>query len=283
MLSFIYLSNRLRSIDLLAQGLLSSVSTPGWELIVVDGAPGRMKRGKVVPYLKEQGIPVGWYGLPKPKTFPWSVTGFANAMNTGLLHAKGEHVVFVHDYTVLRPGCVREWQEAIKATEGKTLIHGSAQVYRVGPPNASEEDIETWEIAPTGTFVEHWVPKVFEVGYFSAPMTFFELTNGIDERSDFCSEWTLASIMAQAKHHNYKLVVKPELVCDQVDHRVWSKGADDNFKTWGHDKSVEEMPVWTYWSANPYNFIEERHRLALAESRKDRTGGLSWLAGRDGR
>ena len=59
-ISFILPTYRSGGMDLLA---ISEVwKDPGYELVVVDGYPGRVERGKALQYLLDRGIYVGWYG-----------------------------------------------------------------------------------------------------------------------------------------------------------------------------------------------------------------------------
>ncbi len=256
-LSFVYVSNRTRSIDLLARGLSSSPpADPGWELVVVDGVPARVASGRAPHHLRDCGIPVGWYGPPRAQPQPNAVTGFVSAMNSGLLRCRGDHVVFLHDYEISPPGAPAAWAGAFRANP-RTLIHGSADVYAADPPDTpDDEEIRTWLGDYPGLLVERWVPGVFEVGYWGGPMAYFEATNGIDCRADLCSEWALACVMAQAKIHGYALKVIPELSCVQFDHRAWHAGGDggnSGWKTWGHFRGAAREPEWTGWSCNDFN------------------------------
>lgn len=268
-LSFVYLSNRPGSIDILAANMSQQVPVPGveFELVVIDGYPGRVERGKAEAYLRSKGVPVRHYGLPKTKTFPWSRTGFVNAMNTGIMYATGDYVVFLHDFMALPASAVSNIARLLPMYGDRALIHGVAITYQSQAP-AKEDDIDS-AIPSAWIPREPWVPEVFEMAYWIAPMSFFEATNGIDERADFCSEWALNCVMAQARFHNYALKVDRMMICHMLDHRVWHDGEvnkDSIYKTHGsligkQFTDIPEEPEWSWWSANPYRLDVVRQSL----------------------
>jgi hypothetical protein len=205
------------------------------------------------------------YGIPKSKTFPWSRTGFANAMNTGLFYVTGSHALFVHDYTKLSGNGLFLWNEVAK-TQGNSLIHGVAITYETEPPTGEDNDIFT-NLPDLWQPREPWVPEKFELGYWQAPIEFFEQTNGIDERADFCSEWALNSVNHQAKLYDYTTQINRAMVCHMIDHRRWHKNEDGNitqegtYVTRGQFADIPVEPEWSWWSANPYNFKVLRDSL----------------------
>jgi len=269
-ISFVYISNRPGSIDLLAVALgpQQNAHAPPYELVVVDGWDGRVERGEARRYLEVAGVPLGWYGPPKPRLYPFSHTGFVNAMNTGLLHCRGSHVVFLHDYTMIDPEPVRAWWDAF-AAHPATLIHGTGVEYEVPAPAEPVGDVAAWPgQRVVGTPLRPWVPEEFEVGYWGGPLSYFEATNGIDERADFCAIWALDCVKAQARLHGYALKVLPSLKVHMIDHHLWDPTdrklpETTLWYTRGWVYNYPTTPEWTAWSANDFHLAAERRRLTL--------------------
>jgi len=271
-ISFVYLSNRPGSIDLLS---LSFHKQQGdYELVIVDGFPGRIERGVAIDFLRGLDIKLGWYGLPKKHPYPGSVTGFANAMNTGVLHSRGDYVVFVHDYMLLPGPFVRRWEEVIRRSDGRTLTHGIGFVYTAPKPEGPY-DIWTWVLVPGSglpmTIQREWIPSQFDAGYFGAPMSFFEEGNGVDEHADSCPQWTLNSLLAQVKANGYRTEIDTTMITHMIDHQEWHEGyvppvgeivtsgiQNSVWRSWGELRSLLVEPEWTGWGANPYNLKQER-------------------------
>lgn len=271
-ISCVYISHRPGSIDLLADSFRQQVlpAELEWELIVIDGCPGRVQRGEAEAYLRSFGIPVRHYGLPKMHTFPWARTGFANAHNTGLIYSSGTHVIFLNDFCWFPPATVGLWVKAF-TDHPDTLICGVGVTYIAPKPDAVVEregqpalhDVATWKslnMRRDWTPREPWVPETFDTGYWGGPITYFEGTNGIDERADFCSEWTTACVKAQSSLHGLGLRVDRSLVCHMVDHRNWEEDGEGLYRIKGELADVEHEPVWTGWSGNPFVIKSERAR-----------------------
>lgn len=153
-LSLCYISHRPGSIDLLADSLRQQTVPAGleWELIVIDGCPGRVQRGEAEAYLRSLNIPVRHYGLPKMHTFPWARTGFANAHNTGLIYSSGTHVVFLNDFCWFPLPTVELWAKAF-TEQPDTLLCGVGITYTSPKPDAlidrdgqsALHDVATWK------------------------------------------------------------------------------------------------------------------------------------------
>lgn len=265
-ISFIYLSNRLGSIDILGHSLHNFAPYEGveWELVVADGVQSRYNAGAAFGYLsKLLPVPVT-YVRQKPPLYPNAATGFCSAMNTGLLHATGSHVVFLHDYTSYTPTTLQAWALLFNRYP-KTLISGTAIMHDAPEPD-NLGDITTWKSPPAISAREPWVPGVFELGYWGGPMEYFELTNGIDERGDFRADWGLASVINQARIHDYALYVERHhyLTCHMVDHRAWHKEPHEGYvhnsqwKTYLEVKEDLPEPAWGPWSFNAFNLKEQR-------------------------
>ncbi len=264
-LTVVFITNRAGCIDLMGSTLAAQQYDPNkfsWELIVVDGYPGRIERGHAEVYLNELKLPLRTYTVPRTKTFPWSRTGFTNAMNSGALLARDSNLIFLHDYTFLPEGSLTRWYEAF-TNHPHSLISGIAQEFGAEKPDALE-DVLTWRVQPIKTVsLGMWIPETFEVGYWGCPVSFFDDGNGIDERADFCSQYALYSIKAQALAHNYPLLVDHSLVAHMIDHRQWDNGSwtgpqNSPWRMKGIYSDVPQEPQWTGWGANPYHFRTER-------------------------
>lgn len=272
-LTFVYMTIRAGGLDLLTACLREQTDPGDWELIVVDGFPGRVERGEAECWMASNGLPLKAYVAPKPKTFPWSRTGFANAINTGALHASGEFVVYLHDYTVYPPDMVKLWRAVLSNTDGRTLVHGVGQDLLAPEPDALS-DVQTWINQPGFRYRGDWVPEVFELGYFAVPVRYFEEGNGVDERADFCFCYATRAVVAQARRLGYALRVEKGLVCGMIDHHVWEKEVDrkkfhvkSHWRIPGEFSDVPEEPRWTGWAANPYNMAAERAKIASESDR----------------
>lgn len=269
-ITVIFFTNRPGCIDLMASALAAQQWDKDkftWELVVVDGYPGRVDRGHAEVYVVSLGVPLRSYVPPKSKTFPWSRTGFANAMNTGLLLAGGTHVVFLHDYTSLPSDALERWYAAFTDYPNH-LITGIAQEIQAPKPE-SPEDVMTWTDGDaTMRAGRMWIPDDFEVGYWGGPISFFDDGNGIDERADFCSHYALHAVKAQAKLLGYNLLVDHSLLCYMIDHREWDEGpwsspVNSQWRMKGVYSDVPQEPVWGAWAANPYCLKSERMKNAV--------------------
>ena len=232
-----------------------------FELVVVDGYPGRINRGVALEYLKQANVGLTWYGPPKQKSYR-TVTEFASAMNTGLRVAKGAWAVFLHDYCFIPEDAVARWKRSIRENGTKCLISGFARRYTaVHFPQHLDHDISLWDNSDRGIpiyIVEDWVPKRFEVFYSAFPLEFMELVNGWDERADNHTTHPLSSITCQAFMHEYRLEVDRRLVCHMIDHRDWGEKAG-TATIWNYVQQKEpEEPGWYRVSPNCFNLQEER-------------------------
>ena len=79
-----------------------------YELIVVDDCKGE-RRSSIISFAENLKINLQHVVRSKSKTSAVSARGGeANAMNTGLLLARGRAVVFLNDFTWLPPNFVKE-------------------------------------------------------------------------------------------------------------------------------------------------------------------------------
>lgn len=269
MISLIMMTYRPGGLDVFAQSFAGVDAD--YELIVVDDYPGRVGRGEAQRFLKNRGIKLGWYGGSKHKSYFDTKGGLCNAMNTALLHVRGNYTVWVSDYTVL-PSCwPLQWltvpQQAAKVIgHDRLLISGGGIVYYAQKPG-KPGDVTTWDKAVQPVPKWPWVPREFETFYFGAPLKFFLEINGVDERADHCHCWPVSSKIAQAKLLGYELLVEPSTACHMIDHRPWDSPDEPNpvggEGLWRitHARSAPEEPEWTVPSPNPFNLKEERRKI----------------------
>ena len=273
-ISVVYITNRNGCLDLMTASLLRQrfdSTKVTFELVVIDGYPGRVERGEAQLYLTEASLletgnklPLRAYASPRPKTFPWSRTGFANAMNSGVMLSGGDYVVFLHDYTHIEPNAIELWYNAF-TKHPKTLISGVIQWCTAAPPD-NLSDISTWKSYPLPMTLEDLaIPRTFEVAYWGAPISFFDECNGIDERADFCSQYSLYAVQTHAKAWGYETVVDTTLACLMVRHHDWDTASwygphNSEWRMKGVYSDVPKEPVWTGWGANPYNMAVERRK-----------------------
>lgn len=273
MISLVYLTYRPGGIDLLATSFAKDEKRD-YELIVIDDFPGRAGRGEAQKFLVDQGIKLGYYGGSKNKSYPNTKCGLANTVNTALIQAKGDFIVFLSDYSMLTIQWLEHWiilrgniNKKLSKND-KWLCSGGGIVYDTPKPLAPR-DVLTWgkNNVPSPVPKWPWVPKEFETFYYGGPLAFFLTINGVDERSDHCISWSLESVVAQAKILEYDLIVEPQIVAHIIDHRVWDHKAEPS--PWGIDgmwriadsRSLQNYPEWVVPSPNPFNLVEERKKI----------------------
>lgn len=280
MISLCYLTLRPGGFDLLADSFNSDCKD--YELVVVDDYPGREERGIAKKYLQDKGINVGWYGKSKHKSYPETVCGFANAVNTAVIHSKGDYVILLCDFSTLPVTWINQWNEKRKNLESnygrKFLLTGGGYMYGTPKPIAYN-DVETW---PEQKDVWEnrwslckwaWKPYPLETAYFGAPIEFFLSINGLDERTDHCMAWNISSVAHQAKVLNYQLIADHDLMANMIDHRVWDHDSErvsnGNLGLWRMPGEVQSNPVqpeWEYPSPNPYNLNMIRCNIIKART-----------------
>jgi len=265
LLSLVYLTYRPGGIDLLADGLARQDNN--YELIVVDDYPGRVARGKAQEYLLEKGINLAWYGQSKIP-IRTGKHGLANAMNTGALHARCSHVVYLHDYTWLPPGAMTQWVQSFREKCPHTILQGMAYIHATPTPSENT-DLTIWpqfQANPTRCFsqeIHAWKPERHENFYCGVPLAFLEKTNGIDERAEGDIAWPLYSMVRQAQLHRYNFTVDWRLKIWMADHRNWHDKNDP--QQWHAEKRgkaiPQTQPEWSAVSENSYDFANLRQLI----------------------
>lgn len=266
-ISVIYPTCRPGSIDLLAWSL-SQQPKELYELIVVDGYPGRVNEANASYFLCQHNINLIWYGPPKSKNYDLPLS-FANSMNTGLLHARADRVVFLHDYSFLQPGSLENWIKSFEENGTKAIISGIARKFDAPQPDKLD-DISVWNSdlhTTLGklTIRDEWIPEIWEIFHCGFHIDFFNTINGFDERADGFIAWPLESVMTQAPKHGYRFVVDRRLWVGSIEHHHWKDSPVWNLGVVGVTKQEdflcrENEPGWLRVSPNPYNFAEERKR-----------------------
>lgn len=268
MISLIVLTYRQGGIDILADSLAQT--QPGkepWELIFIDDSPGRVQRGTAERYLKDRGLPLGYYGHSKTKSYPDTKGGLCNAANTALMHARGDYCIWLSDYSILPPYWLRQWDILRPAQQPRSLLVGCAVEFHTPPPDALG-DTTTWKVGtPPLIPKKPWVPWELETFYYGADTRFFEEINGLDERADHCHCWPVSSTLAQVKQLSYNIDINQELCCFMIDHRAWDFdckipapagcGGEGLWRI-THAQSTLEEPKWTVPSPNPFDLVKIR-------------------------
>lgn len=261
--SLIYLSYRPGGIDLLVESLRDQA--PVYELIVVDDYPGRAGRGQATEYIKRNGIPLAYYGPSKEHSYPEHCNGLVNAMNTGAMWAATDYVVFLHDYTWLPPGALRQWLYSARRYFPQTVLSGIATMHAGREPEV-KGDLSVWHNGPAFCARnilqerEQWIPKTLENFYVGMPTSLLEHTNGLDERAD-CGHisWSVTSLGFHALRSGCQLAVDNRLHVHMVNHRVWENDGDDALWLAGKYTIKDAVePEWGEASPNAYNFREQR-------------------------
>lgn len=262
MISLVLCTYRPGGLDIFAQSFCGDMGGE-YEVVVVDDHPGRVERGEARKYLEGRGIPVGWYGGSKPKSYPHTKGGLANAMNTALIHARGDYLVWVCDYTRLPHYWLKQWQAVQGMHPPKTLVSGGGIVYHVRKPDILG-DVLTWGEPVSLSASWPWVAREFETFYWGGPIEFLLAINGVDERADHCHCWPVSSKVAQAKALGYSLAVEPDITAHIVDHRIWDSPEEPN--PLGNEglwkitaaQSLSKEPDWTVPSPNPFDIRQLR-------------------------
>jgi FkbM family methyltransferase len=301
-ISLVYLTYRPGGFDLLADGLKRQVYK-NYELIVVDDYPGR----DASTYLHEQGLPLSYYTEGKKKCYKDTPFGQVNAMNTGLLHAAGELVIFMHDYQWLPSGALGRWNEYYQDKMKTALTSGvGVEVsyrggFKTGNISIFDPPFVGWQpiIEPSlGRFYRSnvttpngvWNPGIsnpndppFENFYMAMPMEYLEGVNGFDEREDYNHQFPLYGNFRQAELNGYKVMVDVGNFCYYLNHRGWQL---EDPKLWHVTKVARNTKyhggvVWEKISPNSFNVKSDRpqHKIAAysgSEQTKDITLKRAW-------
>ncbi len=261
-LTLIYLTYRPGGFDFFGSSL-EQQTDQDYELVVVDDFPGRVGRGAVLDYLRDQvRAPLAYYGPSKPRNYLGTRMGLCNAMNTGFIKSSGDYLVFLHDFAALPPDAIECWKKAAMDGGEMTITHGIANMVG-GPKPEFPGDIRTWEAATVrleGKWT--WAPEEFELFYLGVSSRFMNEINGVDERGDYCGQFILNSLLYQIRVLGYKINVDRTLSCLMVDHRQWddnpNEGVDTQWRIRGHHSTLPAEPTWKVPSPNPFKIYELR-------------------------
>ena len=264
MLTVIYMTYRPGGFDLLADSLKNQ-TYKNYELIVVDDFPDSSK--PVKEYLLKHNLPVTYCGPSKEKCYSDTPYNLCNAMNTGLLHSKGDIVILIMDYAWLEPDALEKWNKAFNEQGLKKLIVGVGYTYGTC---ASDPEIlnpiSIWSPPYPERFsfegdAPIWLPELFEMFYTGFPSEFFDQINGFDERGDYWSPNMYYSIVEQAKLNDYALYVDTSNGVKLVEHRNWDTFDSDLW--WIGRWKVENVKMDVPWiprSPNCFNLRRDRKR-----------------------
>lgn len=266
-ISYIYVSHRPGGIHLLPSWLADQrCDGVEYELIVVDGLMIRIREGKAKSYLSKSNVNLAWYGEPKPRTYQWSSLGYANAINTGLIHATGSHVVVIHDFIKAHPDYLTNWHNVFQSYPNAFVCGNKIPCSTPDPEGI--DDVATWENTVDWVKIDRPENYDFKLGFWGGSMSLFETCNGLDERSDFCHGWALNDVKAKANALGALLVKDMSIQYLAADHRSWySYLPSAQQSTVYRSMPIPDVPYeprWTTWSANDFVLTEERRRAANA-------------------
>jgi hypothetical protein len=182
-------------------------------------------------------------------------------MNTCVLHARGEYIVFIHDFMAPSADAVEQWRRSFQENGTKCVITGVAHVHEADPPDGAG-DVTIWKNGPEGRIrpkSDRWVPETLEIFYTGFHISYFEATGGFDERCDGDVNWPLDSLFVQTRLHNWRTTVDNKLMVVMINHRKWQ----DEAPQWNANKigDHDDPPGWTRWSQLPYNLIASRKKI----------------------
>lgn len=256
--SLVYVTNRPGGFDLLVESL--KWQPPYYELIVVDGLEDRAARLTVPEYMLSNGIPLRAYTTPCLPPGGCNKSGIARAYNTGAVWTTTDNVVLIHDLTWVYPGWVSEWNQILGGCQANSMICGTASLRNAYKP-IENGDITLW---PTGVScwwyvwseLEVWTPEYFETFHTFLPISFFEITNGLDERNG--AESMGEALFAQTQWWGYQLHVEKKVRIGMINHKPWGGIWDTRYgRKEKPEPEIELHPV----SPNPYCFKDIRDDL----------------------
>ena len=102
-----------------------------FEIIIVDDHP-EDRREQIEHFGKINGINLKWMRSKKP--YYRTNANIGSARNTGLIHAKGELVTFIDDYSYVRPGYLESIWSAYKLNTGYCILGPVISIEYADPP-----------------------------------------------------------------------------------------------------------------------------------------------------
>jgi|SRR3990170_2083591 len=225
-LSLVYYTYRPGAFDLLIDSL-SRQDYDDWELIIVDDYPYR-DVDLYFSKLTSMGIPLVWYGRQKEKCYSDTPFSICNVMNTGLLNAAGDVVVFLQDYSWLPRTALSRWNEVFNSIDGNSAVSGVGLEYHYNGRFANigidfSMFDPRFDNGDFGRFTPYhkWEPEYFELFYSAFPMSMLKRINGFDERSDYTCDGCYNIFVEQAKLWGFKLGVDHKNIVSIINHRAW--------------------------------------------------------------
>jgi len=270
-LSLVYFTYRPGGFDMLC-GSLMEQTYDNYELIVIDDLPDR----NLVNYIEDCGIPLTYYGPSKEKCYPDTPFNQVNAVNSGLLQARGDIVILIEDYVWLRPNTLERWCQIFDEKGADTFITGVGEYWghkkpeKIGP-------ITVWNEPFDGDFTgcTHkgtWRPDVFEYFYSGMAMSTLEKLNGMNERLDYWNTWPCLVWPRVLSKIGIKFYTDDENMIDLIDHRHWTAEKESWWwinKTYSGPRTpqIEQKMLvdaskvkWCGYAPNCFNLKEDRRR-----------------------
>lgn len=244
--SVIYLTYRPGGFDLLLEGLRWQ-SHKDWELIVIDDYKTRDIRK-----LDEQ-VPLRFYGKSKQHGYSCPYNK-ANAMNTGLLQATGDIVVFLDDFVRLRPDGLERFARRV---DEKTAVSGIGLIFKPAVSgvmqSAPHDDFNTgFHLDSASEPPILFAPEVFETFYWGISMDNMVKMNGVDERADTHHHHVYNSLLRMFELNGIKPVVDWFNIVEMVDHKAW--GNDQRWRLAQRD--IGYQANWEKRAPNKFNLAD---------------------------
>lgn len=178
-----------------------------YEIIIVDDLPEN-RQGQIEKFAKETGINVKWMRSKKP--YYRSNANIGCARNTGLIHAQGELVIFIDDYSCIRPEYLECMWVAYKENIGYSPVGPVISVEPCDPPYPAIDDMkihnQDMRVRTPGKDgnkrleVFECQSNWFHTSNASAPMRKIININGFLELADITREEDVMFGMALAKN-----------------------------------------------------------------------------------
>lgn len=175
-----------------------------FEVIIVDDAPIDRK-AEVESFAKTNHMNIKWMRGKKP--YYRSNENISSSRNTGLIHAEGELVIFIDDYSCIRPEYLEIMWRAYKENPGYSPVGPVVSVDYCDPPypkigglKIRSDDRRSEAIKAAGLTPFQCPSNWFYTSNASAPMREIIKVNGFWEMADLTREEDVLFAMALVRN-----------------------------------------------------------------------------------